>query len=692
MQPGQAGKQAQQAQRMAQQAQQIAQQARFAQQQAQWGLQAHQRSQQRRRKRRTQSPSTVVPAAGLSPRAQARKPARRFAKWMVAVAIIFWAVSIASHAEWVRLHDGPIKPVPYSLGVVLSVLAAALLLLAYARPDQHSKTAVGARGAGIASAPAGAAQIQVPTAQPAGPSPAVPAGATAGRRAANGAETPSYVAQNVEQTASGAGPALLVLSGQRPGRRIPIPSAGLVLGRDDQFGPPLSTDALISRRHASVRFLGDDLVELADLGSTNGTYVNAAQIAAPTRMKAGDVIRLGHVDLRLELAQHGGPARQDTIVGTRGAVAAPGPGADALLASARDLYEQRRYDEARHAFLELAEIPSTAAEAQYGLGLISLSLGDPGAAEPHLQQAVALDPAHANALYELGTLREQSQQIPDALSYYRRAVAASPGHVSALAALGRLGGNTGPPVQPPAPIVSAHNLPAGIVQPSAAGLSADNLPSVYQFLLEDPTPISQQTVQLIRRVECATRPRYLAYVGRYFARTLGTTVILGAALVVINVALNLLRDHSSSSVPAAATVSRISAILGVCIALLPLCVAVIGYVCVSCTYIRIQKGRLQIEKGVFRKHLNNIDFWRVHNIDLDRRLINRLTGDGTLVFSLTFGIVPENYQRRRKRTKPDHVIEVCGIAQDAELVELHQDLLNLTFLLRGNPIVKGIIQ
>ena len=117
---GQAGQQAEQAQ-------QLAQQVRFAQQQAQFGLQAHQRSQQRRRKRRTQPPSTVAPGDGWSPGRQAAKPARRLAKWLVAVAIICWAVSIATHVEWVRQHDGPVTPVPYSLAVAISILAGLLL-------------------------------------------------------------------------------------------------------------------------------------------------------------------------------------------------------------------------------------------------------------------------------------------------------------------------------------------------------------------------------------------------------------------------------------------------------------------------------------------------------------------------------------------------------------------------------------
>jgi len=87
------------------------------------------------------------------------------------------------------------------------------------------------------------------------------------------------------------------------------------------------------------------------------------------------------------------------------------------------------------------------------------------------------------------------------------------------------------------------------------------------------------------------------------------------------------------------------------------------------------------------------DFWRVQNIDLDRRLINRLTGDGTLVLSLTFGVLPEDYKRERNWKKPKlKVVEICGFAKGSELEQTYQDLLSLSFLLRGNPIVKGIIQ
>jgi tetratricopeptide (TPR) repeat protein len=665
MQPGQAGRQ--QAQQAAIQGELQAQQARYQ----------HQRYQQRRRKRQARQPAPAGPEAQRRASSSSGPPQAsgrtHLGGWVIAAVSVFWAIAIATHIEWVRLHDGPVRPLSYALAAAISALAAAFLLALYLlrrRPGAaRNVDAVSAAGR-----PAGAAGVpRWPDSEKPRPSAAT--------------------------TGSGGSPALLVMSGPtQQRRRIPIPPGGLALGRNDQLGAPFSADDLISREHALIRRCPDGSVEVTDLGSTNGTYLNSSRLTVATRMATDDVLRIGQVEMRLDVARPWAPSNGDTIAGPSGqddTIACPaGPASVDLLSEARDLYEQHRYEESRRRFLKMADVPGAGAEAQYGLAMIALSLGDPVVAEDHLQRAVTIDPDHANALYELGALAEQAHQITDAVGYYRRAVQVAPRHVSALAALSRLDSQGGGP----GPVAPASAWPAasgpGQAGPSApsASWSADGLPSVYQFLLEDLTPISQQTVKLIQRVECEARPRYVAYVGRYFARTIGTTAILAVALVVINVVVSLVRDHSPSSVPAAATVSRISIGLGVCIALLPLCVAVIGYVCVSCTFIRIQKARLQIEKGVFRKHLNNIDFWRVHNIDVDRRLINRLTDDGTLVFSLTFGVLPENYQRRRRKAGPDHVVEVCGIARGAELAELHQDLLNLTFLLRGNPIVKGIIQ
>ena len=597
---------------------------------------------------------------------------------------VFWVIVEATHIHWVRNLDGPIHPISYSLAVVISVLAAAFLLTFHALSARRpAKSIVDPGGVNMPpvkdSFNSRVGQADGATGSPSGAD-AVRPDPGGGPRAAAGGDTVQYRAQAAEGIAGDGEPCLLVLSDTGQHRRMPIPWGGLVLGRRDQLGPPFSTDELISREHVSICLCEDGSVEVTDLGSTNGTYLNARKLIAPTCMEAGDVLRIGHVDIRLDPAPSTATSRDATVLAGRTVPSS----AEDLLAEARALYDQNRFEEARQAFLAAADFASTRAEARYGLGMTALSLGDPATAERHFQAAVSADPRHANALYQLGVLKEQASQIQDAIGYYRRAVGANPSHASGMAALSRLERQT-PAAAPPAAEVTPGAQP---------DLADGGLPSVYRFLVEDPTPISQQTVKLIHRVECEARPRYVAYVGRYFGRTLRMTVILAVLLVVLGIAVNLLHGRFPSNVPAAGPASRLIALAVACIILVPLATAIIGYISVLCTHIRIQKGRLQIEKGVFRKHLNNVDFWRVHNIDLDRRLINRFTGDGTLVFSLTFEVLPENYQRhlRRRKGRSGEVVEVCGIAQDAKLAELHQDLLNLTFLLRGNPIVKGIIQ
>jgi len=54
-------------------------------------------------------------------------------------------------------------------------------------------------------------------------------------------------------------------------------------------------DPSVSRRHAAIRQQGA-VFELADLGSTNGIYVNGAKVARH-QLQAGDVIRLGGSEL-----------------------------------------------------------------------------------------------------------------------------------------------------------------------------------------------------------------------------------------------------------------------------------------------------------------------------------------------------------------------------------------------------------
>jgi pSer/pThr/pTyr-binding forkhead associated (FHA) protein len=102
------------------------------------------------------------------------------------------------------------------------------------------------------------------------------------------------------------GPSLVVTSGTGLARKIPVTFRGIVLGRDARLGPPFSTDEFVSRNHVWVRRRGDG-VEVTDLGSENGTYVNGIRVRAPARMQDCDVLRIGRI--RLKLAAPGEPGR-----------------------------------------------------------------------------------------------------------------------------------------------------------------------------------------------------------------------------------------------------------------------------------------------------------------------------------------------------------------------------------------------
>jgi membrane protein YdbS with pleckstrin-like domain len=95
------------------------------------------------------------------------------------------------------------------------------------------------------------------------------------------------------------------------------------------------------------------------------------------------------------------------------------------------------------------------------------------------------------------------------------------------------------------------------------------------------------------------------------------------------------------------------------------------------TRIRIERGRLQIERGLLTRTTTNLELWRVQNIVLERRGLNLLTGDGTLVFYGTTGTPPTR---------------VTGVTRGRDLERLHEELLDLVFLLRTNPSIKGIVQ
>jgi pSer/pThr/pTyr-binding forkhead associated (FHA) protein len=84
--------------------------------------------------------------------------------------------------------------------------------------------------------------------------------------------------------------------GPLAGRRVEVTSA-LGLGR--QATDLVIEDPQVSRRHASVRPAGDAL-EVEDLGSRNGTWVNGTRVDGTTRLAPGDRVRMGDTTFEVE--------------------------------------------------------------------------------------------------------------------------------------------------------------------------------------------------------------------------------------------------------------------------------------------------------------------------------------------------------------------------------------------------------
>ena len=108
---------------------------------------------------------------------------------------------------------------------------------------------------------------------------------------------------------------LIVLTGPAADRRLEIGSEGrLVIGRDEGCNLVLD-DSKVSRRHAYLQEL-DGGVEVGDLGSSNGTFVNGRRIERPVTLAPGDSLRIGTSSMRIEAAAGAG-------AGTEPAAAAP---------------------------------------------------------------------------------------------------------------------------------------------------------------------------------------------------------------------------------------------------------------------------------------------------------------------------------------------------------------------------------
>jgi predicted component of type VI protein secretion system len=90
---------------------------------------------------------------------------------------------------------------------------------------------------------------------------------------------------------------LIVRSGPRAGERIELVGE-LVVGRED--ADVMVRDQEVSRRHLAVR-PHEDGVELEDLESTNGTFVDGARLSAVVVVSSTARVIVGETELEIEV-------------------------------------------------------------------------------------------------------------------------------------------------------------------------------------------------------------------------------------------------------------------------------------------------------------------------------------------------------------------------------------------------------
>ena len=93
---------------------------------------------------------------------------------------------------------------------------------------------------------------------------------------------------------------LVVVGGRQAGTEIPIPGPKYLIGRgeDCQLRPQSN---LVSRRHCAI-VLEEGRALLQDFGSTNGTYVNGERVKDEQELKNGDRLKIGVIELEVQLA------------------------------------------------------------------------------------------------------------------------------------------------------------------------------------------------------------------------------------------------------------------------------------------------------------------------------------------------------------------------------------------------------
>jgi membrane protein YdbS with pleckstrin-like domain len=386
--------------------------------------------------------------------------------------------------------------------------------------------------------------------------------------------------------------------------------------------------------------------------------------------------------------------------------------AESDLANARAALSRRDFDAAIPLFRRLRNT-AYQAEGDYGLGWVAKEQGRLDDADRYFRRAIEFDGTHAHSYWQLGKLALRRNSPEQARSWFLTTLEVQPGHKAAIEELATLGGPSGSARarQEAGPVdewqfggsiggAFAEGDMASVAGPAseAWGIEPSSF-GVYEYLRRDRSHLSRQAVAALDRMHVERYPpTYLSFFGFGLPSPASTGKLLQYGLVAL-IGIVVLGAIGTFLVllltaPPSAPTPRTTDTFAVLRQALPGMARFVGniafwaYVAVVAavlfkflrhitTRIRIEHGRLQVERGLLTRTRTNLELWRVQNIVLERKGLHLLTGDGDLVFHGISGTDP---------------ITVTGLARGRELDRLHQELLDLVFLLRTNPSIKGIVQ
>ncbi|MBI5103888.1 MAG: FHA domain-containing protein [Solirubrobacterales bacterium] len=108
--------------------------------------------------------------------------------------------------------------------------------------------------------------------------------------------SPAEVQERVRAERDGA-PFLVLRDGEGAQRLVRLEGERLSVGRADTNDVALGWDTEVSRLHAELERIAGEWTIVDDGLSRNGTFVNGTRIAGRTRLRDGDVVRIGRTTL-----------------------------------------------------------------------------------------------------------------------------------------------------------------------------------------------------------------------------------------------------------------------------------------------------------------------------------------------------------------------------------------------------------